>query len=136
MELSGFKTLASHFHLAYTVQALEKGMDWVPPFKTVLRDMGVDAAVIMDFHGDGHPRDLTGLRLSELDSFFEACKAQSGQDFLLIPSEEANVHLGGHWGLVFPKPVYWWMNRPEGGSLCRSTSSTALFTALRTRPKC
>ena len=115
MELSGFKTLASHFHLAYTVQALEKGMDWVPPFKTVLRDMGVDAAVIMDFHGDGHPRDLTGLRLSELDSFFEACKAQSGQDFLLIPSEEANVHLGGHWGLVFPKPVYWWMNRPEGG---------------------
>ncbi len=114
-ELSGFKTLASHFHLAYTVQALEKGIDWTPPFKTVLRDMGVDAAVIMDFHGDGHPRDLTELRLSELDSFFKACKAQSGKDFLLIPSEEANVHLGGHWALIFPKPVYWWMSRPAGG---------------------
>ena len=114
-ELDGFKTLASHFHLAYTIQALEEAKDWTPPFKTVLQDMGVDAAIIMDFHGDGHPRDLTELRLSELASFFEACKQQSGKDFLLIPSEEANVHLGGHWALVFPKPVYWWMNRPEGG---------------------
>ena len=115
-QLDGFKTLASHFHLAYTVQALEKGLDWIPPFKTVLRDMGVNAAIIMDFHGDGNPRDLTELRLSELDSFFEACRRQSGRDFLLIPSEEANVHFGGHWGLIFPRPVYWWMNRPPGGS--------------------
>jgi len=113
--LDGFKTMASHFHLAYTVQALEHGMDWVPPFKPVLQEMGVNAAIIMDFHGDGHPRDLTELRLSELDSFFEACEKMSGKDFLLIPSEEANVHFGGHWGLIFPKPIYWWMNRPEGG---------------------
>lgn len=114
--LEGFRTLASHFHLAYTVQALEKGLDWTPPFKTVLRDMGVNAAIIMDFHGDGNPRDLTELRLSELDSYFEFCRRQSGKDFLLIPSEEANVHFGGHWGLIFPRPVYWWMNRPPGGS--------------------
>ncbi len=115
-ELPGFKTLASHFHLAFTVQAVEKGPDWVPPFKPVLKEMGVNAAVIMDFHGDGHPRDLTELRLRELESFFQSCDAQSDSDFLLIPSEEANVHLGGHWALVLPKPVYWWMDRPEGGS--------------------
>lgn len=114
--LDGFKTLASHFHLAYTVQALEHGMDWTPPFKPVLQEMGVNAVILMDFHGDGHPRDLTELRLSELDSFFKVCKKQSGKDFLLIPSEEANVHFGGHWGLIFPKPVYWWMNRPDGGA--------------------
>lgn len=113
--LDGFKTMAAHFHLAYTVQALEHGLDWVPPFKPVLEEMGVNAAIIMDFHGDGHPRDLTELRLTELDSFFKVCKKMSGKDFLLIPSEEANVHFGGHWGLIFPKPVYWWMNRPEGG---------------------
>ena len=58
---------------------------------------------------------MTELRLQELDSFFKACRAQSDERFLLIPSEEANVHLGGHWALVFPKPVYWWMDRPEGG---------------------
>lgn len=115
VELDGFQTLAAHFHLAYTVQALERGLAWTPPFKPVLQEMGVNAAIIMDFHGDGHPRDLTELRLQELESFFAACRKQSGKDFLLIPSEEANVHFGGHWGLVFPKPVYWWMNRPEGG---------------------
>ena len=32
--------------------------------------------------------------------------------FLIIPAEEANVHLGGHWALVFPKPVLWFMKRP------------------------
>jgi hypothetical protein len=113
--LPGYKTLSTHWHLAYTVQALEKGFDWTPPFKPVLKDMGVDASMIMDFHGDGHPRDLTDLRLEELDAFFRACRSQSDSEFLLIPSEEANVHLGGHWSLVFPKPVYWFMNRPEGG---------------------
>ncbi len=112
--LPGYKTVSSHWHLAYTVQAMEHGVDWTPPFKPVLKDMGVDASIIMDFHGDGHPRDLTDLRLEELDAFFRACRAQSDDDFLLIPSEEANVHLGGHWSVVFPKPVYWFMDRPEG----------------------
>ena len=64
--LDGYKTLSTHWHLAYTVQALENGFDWTPPFKPVLRAMGVDASIIMDFHGDGHPRDLTSTRLTEL----------------------------------------------------------------------
>jgi len=112
--LDGFKVVAPHWHFAYTVQALEHGFDWTPPFKPVLKDMGIDAAVIMDFHGDGHPRDLTELRLKELEVYFRGCRAQSDANFLLIPSEEANVHLGGHWALVFPKPVYWFMDRPAG----------------------
>jgi hypothetical protein len=67
--------------------------------------------MIMDFHGDGHPKDTGQLRLEELHDYFLATKAQSGKDFLLIPAEEANVYLGGHWALVFPKPVYWFMDR-------------------------
>ena len=114
-DIDGYKTLGVHWHLAYTVQALAKGFDWIPPFKPVLEAMGVDASIIMDFHGDGHPRDLTELRLKELDAFFRACRAESNSDFLLIPSEEANVHLGGHWAVIFPRPVYWFMGRPEGG---------------------
>lgn len=112
--LPGYRTVSSHWHLAYTVQAMAKGFDWVPPFKPVLKAMGVDASMIMDFHGDGHPRDTTDLRLRELDAFFKACKAQSDSSFLLIPSEEANVHYGGHWAVQFPKPVYWMMSRPGG----------------------
>lgn len=113
-KLAGFKTFAPHWHFAYTVQAMEKGLDWTPPFKPVLKAMGVDAAMIMDFHGDGHPADTTELRLRELQAYYRACRAQSDGNFLLIPAEEANVHLGGHWALVFPKPVYWFMNRKPG----------------------
>ena len=111
--LAGYKTLSTHWHLADTVQAMANGPKWTPPFKPVLKAMGVDASMIMDFHGDGHPADLTDLRLDELDAYFKALKAQSDPEFLLIPAEEANVHLGGHWSVVFPKPVYWFMNRPK-----------------------
>jgi hypothetical protein len=114
--LDGYKTLSTHWHLADTVQAMAHGPDWTPPFKPVLKAMGVDASMIMDFHGDGHPGDLTDLRLEELHAYFATLWAQSAADFLLIPAEEANVHLGGHWTLVFPKPVYWFMDRPKNGT--------------------
>lgn len=112
--VDGFKTVAAHWHFAYTMDAMQKGLDWIPPFKPVLKDMGVQAVVLADFHGDGHPRDLTGIRLKELDEYFRSCRAQSDGDFLMIPSEEANVYLGGHWDVIFPKPVYWLMGRPDG----------------------
>ena len=59
-----------------------------------------------------------------------ALRAQSDSDFLLIPGEEANVHLGGHWALVFPKPVYWFMDRPRTRRRrSRNTRNTARSTA-------
>ncbi len=110
-KLPGYITFAPHWHLAYTLQAREHGFDWEPPFKPAMQAVGIDAAMIMDFHGDGHPRDQGQTRLEELRDYFRACKAQSGRDYLLFPAEEANVILGGHWGIVFPKPVYWYMDR-------------------------
>jgi len=110
-KLPGYVTFAPHWHLAYTMQARDRGFDWEPPFKPAMKAAGIDAAMIMDYHGDGHPRDTGQVRLDELRNYFRATKAQSGKDFLLIPAEEANVILGGHWALVFPKPVYWFMDR-------------------------
>ena len=115
--LPGYKTLTSHWHWGYTIQALDQGENWVPPFTQVLKDMGIDAAITCDFHGDGHPRDLTDLRLQELDAYYRMCRKQSDSKFLLIPSEEADVILGGHWSLAFPKPVYWFMSNPTHGPL-------------------
>ena len=112
--VDGFVTFAPHWHLAYTEQAIANGAGWQPPFKAELENLGVDAAMIMDFHGDGHPSDRTDLRLRELNSYYQACRAQTDKNFLLIPAEEANVILGGHWALVFPKPVYWMMDRKTG----------------------
>jgi hypothetical protein len=112
--LDGYIRFAPHWHYAFTVQAMEHGAKWVPPFKPVLQDMGVDAAMIMDFHGDGHPADTGDTRLAELAAYYQSCRAQSDSRFLLIPAEEANVHFGGHWALAFPKPVYWHMSRKAG----------------------
>ena len=39
--LDGYKTLSTHWHLADTVQAIANGFDWTPPFKPVLKAMGV-----------------------------------------------------------------------------------------------
>jgi hypothetical protein len=114
VHLDGFVTFEPHWHLAYTVQVMEKGIDWQPPFKAVMKAVGIDSAMIMDFHGDGHAGDLTDVRLHDLDEYYKACRAQSGGDFLLIPSEEADIYLGGHWGLVFPHPVYWQQDRKPG----------------------
>jgi hypothetical protein len=112
--VDGFVTFAPHWHFAFTVQATANGKEWQPPFKAELESIGLDAVMPMDFHGDGHPRALTEIRLQELDQYYKACRAQSDSHFLIVPSEEADVILGGHWGLVFPKPVFWYMDRKQG----------------------
>ncbi|HEV3122142.1 MAG TPA: hypothetical protein VGY53_09575, partial [Isosphaeraceae bacterium] len=70
-----------------------------------------------DFHGDGHPRDPGPMRLKELASYFEACRRHSDADFLILPGEEANAYLGGHYNILFPKPVYWTLVRGKGQPL-------------------
>ncbi|MES2390330.1 MAG: hypothetical protein V4555_01715, partial [Acidobacteriota bacterium] len=56
--LPGYVTFAPHWHFAYTVQAMTNGKKWVPPFKPTLEQHGIDVAMIMDFHIDGHPGSL------------------------------------------------------------------------------
>jgi hypothetical protein len=112
--LDGYITFVPHWHMAFTEQAVANGPKWVPPFKPELESIGVDSAMIMDFHIDGHPADVTGVRLRELDAYYKACRQQSDNRFLLIPAEEADVYLGGHWSLTFPKPVFWMMSRRPG----------------------
>ena len=46
-----------------------------------------------------------------LKAMHEECRRLSDDEFLLLPGEEPNVHLGGHWISFFPKPVYWVLNR-------------------------
>jgi len=68
-------TFEPHWHLAYTVQAMEKGLGLAASFQTCDEGNGHDSAMIMDFHaGDGHPADLTDVRLHELDEYYKACR--------------------------------------------------------------
>ena len=53
------------------------------------------------------------MRLNELQALFQQCERLSDNDFLLLPGEEPNEFLGGHWMAFFPQPVYWIMSREE-----------------------
>lgn len=119
----GFVTFAPHWHFAFTEQVKADGEGWVPAFKPTLMEMGVDAVMPMDFHGDGHPYDLTPLRLEELREYYAASRKLSDGRFLLIPAEEGNTIVGGHWGLAFPHDVYFYFDRKPGEELKTNDAS-------------
>jgi hypothetical protein len=124
VELPGYQTLTSHWHMAIAVTAMQERQRGIqrtepPEYARMFREMGVNLVHLGEFHGDGHPRDPGPLRLPEMQAMFEECRRWSDDKLLLIPGEEANVHLGlslegkhpGHWMYLFPRPVYWTMVR-------------------------
>ena len=123
-ELPGYKTFSSHYHIAFTVEAMRqkaRGIDppALPPLVGVFKGLGVDAVHVAEFHGDGHPDDPGPVRLAELDAMFAECRRISDDQLLVIPGEEANLNLGfggraGHWLEMFPRPVRFTMKRAEG----------------------
>ena len=81
--------------------------------------MNVNAVHLGEFHGDGHQYDPGPLRLPELKAMFDECRRMSDDKLLMIPGEEVARFLGvsgpgresGHWMSLFPKPVYWVLDR-------------------------
>ena len=136
--LPGHTVFASHFHVEHTREILNaqereaktnsditarlsSGEEYRIPerlqnpcFVRVLRDMGIDVIHLAEFHFGATPRMKTGQRLRYLDLLHAECNRLSDEDFLLLPGEEPNVHLGGHWISFFPEPVYWVLNQPPG----------------------
>ncbi|HUA59136.1 MAG TPA: hypothetical protein VML19_10305 [Verrucomicrobiae bacterium] len=105
--MPGFKVLVSHFHFHLNEQLTDAGtMDQMPTWVPVFRALGVNAAILADFHSDSHPADTGEIRLNEQKVYFEGCRRFSDNDFLLIPGEEPDANFGGHYMFVFPKPVY------------------------------
>src|SRR5262249_46125936 len=116
--LEGYMTMATHFHVAFTKELMDSGsLDTEPPWIPLMKALGINIAHIFDFHGDGHPTDPGALRLSELQNYFAACRRHSTRDFLILPGEEANAYLGGHYNILFPKPVFWTHVRTNGQPL-------------------
>ncbi|WP_335966976.1 hypothetical protein [Galbibacter sp. PAP.153] len=110
------KTMASHFHNEFIMNVVMKGgpVPQKPEFVDVFKQMGVDIVHLGEFHYTAHPKGPDPKRLLELDALFEQCRRLSDDTFLLLPGEEPNEFLGGHWMALFPKPVYWVMNREDG----------------------
>ena len=141
--LDGHQVAVSHFHTHFAEQLVDLGsLDARPPWVSAFRGLGINIAMMSDFHGDGHPQDEGEVRFRELGEYFEACRRHSDKDFLLLPGEEPNVHFGGHYTLVFPRPVYWSKVRgsdkafqashPEYGTVYRVGSAGEMLSMLET----
>jgi hypothetical protein len=110
--LPGYYTMASHFHQEHVDDVLtRKPLPDMPGFVKAFRNTGVNIVHLGEFHGPGSPRGPEAKRWPELKTLFDECRRLSGGNFLLLPGEEPNNFLGGHWMNIFPKPVYWLMSR-------------------------
>ncbi|PQO45776.1 hypothetical protein [Blastopirellula marina] len=120
--LDGYRTFTSHYHIEHTLDYLRKqreqrttgipeGLE-SPPFVKAFKDRGVEMVHLAEFHVH-HSPEFIDQRLPQLALMHEECRRLSGDDFLLIPGEEPNVQLGGHWISMFPRPVYWLLHPPK-----------------------
>ncbi len=121
--MPGFQVAVSHFHTAFHEQVLDAGsIDFQPPWIPTFRALGINIAMMSDFHGDGHAKDPGPLRLADQKAYFDASRRHSDRDFLILPGEEPNAHFGGHYTTLFSKPVYWTHVRQAGQPLVEDHS--------------
>ena len=123
-EVPGHKAFTSHYHVEHTtrlIQARDKGGKLaVPPalkkpdFVDVFKKSGIQIVHLAEFHNRlGRSRRDPVKALPLLKTLHEECARLSDNGFLLLPGEEPNVHLGGHWISFFPRPVMWVLNRSK-----------------------
>jgi hypothetical protein len=141
--LPGYKTMSSHFHNEFIMKVVLAGkpIPASPTFVDVFKRTGVDIVHLGEFHYTAHPKGPDSLRLKELHALFQQCERLSTKDFLLLPGEEPNEFLGGHWLQIFPKPVYWIMDRkqdkpfvteePGYGKVYRVANETEMLDLLK-----
>jgi hypothetical protein len=122
-KLDGYKTFTHHYHIEHTFDFLREQRQQktddvprdleTPPFVTAFRAHGVDIVQLAEFHTQ-HTPELNAQRLHLLRTMHRECRRLSDERFLLLPGEEPNVHLGGHWISMFPRPVYWQLHPAPG----------------------
>ena len=106
--LDGYQVMASHFHMNLGARLRASGsMDTKLPDLEALKAAGINIVSPTD-----RPRGET--RLDVLADYAEAVRRHSDKNFLIMPNEELTVHLGGHWDILFSKPVLWTTDRTEG----------------------
>jgi hypothetical protein len=106
--LPGYQVLVSHFHFHFNEQLTDAGtLDTQPSWASVFRSLGVNIAILADFHSDSHPQDPGPIRFKEQKVYFEGCRRVSDNGFLMIPGEEPDATLGGHYMFVLSHPVFW-----------------------------
>jgi hypothetical protein len=122
--LDGYRTFTSHYHVEHTLEfvreqrrqrtgGVPRGLE-EPPFVKTFKAHGVDIVHLAEFHVQ-HTTEMNAERLPLLKTLHEECRRLSDGHFLVLPGEEPNVQLGGHWISLFPRPVYW-LPHPDPGT--------------------
>jgi len=113
--MPGYRVMVSHFHMHFNEQLTDAGtIDLHPGWVDVFRGLGINIVNLADFHSDSHPKDSGPVRFAEQKVYFEGTRRFSDRNFLLIPGEEPDDTLGGHYITVMPHPVYWSQTRTAG----------------------
>lgn len=103
----GFKTITGHFHLDLNEMVRDRSTsDFRPTWVPVFQGLGINIVYLGDFHDDSDINDPGPKRFPEQKDYFEASAKLSDRNFLVMPAEEVNAFLGGHWYLLLPRPVY------------------------------
>ncbi|MCW4463852.1 hypothetical protein OK349_19270 [Sphingomonas sp. BT-65] len=122
--LDGYRTFTSHYHVEHTEAYLNAarfqqatgvpdGLE-SPAFVKRFKDMNVEIVHLAELHLPRKALDRAGDRLTLLRTMHAETARLSDDRLLLLPGEEPNVHLGGHWISFFPRPVYWTLDRKQG----------------------
>ena len=123
-KLPGQLTFTSHYHIEHSKNFIEqqkqqqtngvpRGLE-TPGFVKTFKARGVDIAHLAEFHYEDGSRLTETNRLAKLKVMHDETRRLSDGELLLLPGEEPNIQLGGHWISLFPKPVNWTLNRPDG----------------------
>jgi hypothetical protein len=109
--LPGHQVMASHFHMNLAQRLRASGsLDNRLHDLEALKATGINIVSPTD-------RPAAATRLNILADYFEAVRRHSDRDFLIMPNEEVSEILGGHWDILFSKPVYWTRDRKPGQAL-------------------
>jgi hypothetical protein len=137
--LDGYRTFTSHYHVEHTLDFLKKQKEQQtdrvpkgleePGFVKAFKAHGVDIVHLAEFHVT-HTPEMNAERLALLRTLHSECRRLSDENFLLLPGEEPNVYLGGHWISLFPRPVYWLLHPAPGTPFERKVDGVGTVYAV------
>ncbi|HVZ64107.1 MAG TPA: hypothetical protein VG838_00745 [Opitutaceae bacterium] len=108
--IPGYKTFVNHFHIEFTDRLRESGsLDTQTPDLPAMRALGINIIGLSDFHADKLKLNDSGPggRFADQKDYFEGTRRASDKDFLILPWEEPSIAFGGHYNILYPRPLFY-----------------------------
>jgi hypothetical protein len=115
--IAGYKTMVNHFHLEFTDHLRASGsLDTETPDLAAMRALGINIIGLSDFHADKLKLNDSGPggRFADQKDYYEGARRASDKDFLITPWEEPSIAFGGHYNILYPRPLFYSKVRTPG----------------------